>query len=115
MPSSPRLATVTSRRSLPFSTRMSSAAPTGARSPGPLPGNPRGGGCRQRGVRDSPAGGPGAVTRPALVNGAAGGVVFREGQPFSVMGFTVSDGKIVEIDILADPERLRELDLAFLD
>jgi hypothetical protein len=54
-------------------------------------------------------------TRPALVNGAVGGVVFREGRPLAVMGFTVSDGKIVAIDILADPGRLRELDLAFLE
>jgi len=60
--------------------------------------------------------GPAAiVTRPALVNGAAGEVVFREGRLIAVMGFTVKDGKIVAIDILADPERLRELDLAFLD
>jgi RNA polymerase sigma factor (sigma-70 family) len=55
------------------------------------------------------------VTRRALVNGAAGGVVFREGRLIAVMGFTVSDGKIVAIDILADTARLRELDLAFLD
>ena len=55
------------------------------------------------------------VTRPALVNGAAGGVVFREGRLLAVMGFTVSDGKIAAIDILADPARLREQDLAFLD
>ncbi len=55
------------------------------------------------------------VTRPALVNGAAGGVVFREGRPIAVLGFTVNDGKIVAIDILADPGRVRELDLAFLD
>jgi RNA polymerase sigma factor (sigma-70 family) len=55
------------------------------------------------------------VTRPALVNGAVGQVVFREGRPIAVMGFTVSDGKIVAIDILADPGRVRELDLAFLD
>jgi RNA polymerase sigma factor (sigma-70 family) len=54
------------------------------------------------------------VTRPALVNGAVGGVVFREGQLVSVLGFTVTDGKIVAIDILVDPERLRELDLSFL-
>jgi RNA polymerase sigma factor (sigma-70 family) len=54
-------------------------------------------------------------TRPALVNGAAGGVVLRDGRPLAVMGFTVRDGKIVAIDILADPERLRDLDLAFLD
>src|SRR5215216_3724243 len=53
--------------------------------------------------------------RPALVNGAAGVVVAPRGRPFSVMGFTVSGGKIVEIDILADPARLRQLDLAVLD
>ncbi|BDG02008.1 RNA polymerase sigma factor SigJ [Anaeromyxobacter oryzae] len=51
-------------------------------------------------------------TRAALVNGAAGLVSFdEEGQPFSVLGFTVAHGKIVEIDVLADPERLRALDL----
>jgi hypothetical protein len=53
--------------------------------------------------------------RTALVNGAAGLVVAPHGQPFSVLGFTVSGGRIVEIDILADPERLRRLDLAVLD
>ncbi len=57
-----------------------------------------------------------ARTRPALVNGAAGVVSWSpEGQVFSVMGFTVRHRKIVEIDILADPERLRHLDLALLD
>jgi len=58
----------------------------------------------------------GRFARPALVNGAAG-VVARapDGRPFSVMGFTVRHGKIVEIDILADPERLRQLDLAVLN
>jgi RNA polymerase sigma-70 factor, ECF subfamily len=49
--------------------------------------------------------------RPALVNGAAGVVVASGGRPVSVMGFTVKRGKIVEIDILADPVRLRRLDL----
>ena len=53
--------------------------------------------------------------RPALVNRAAGLVVAPGGRPFSVMGFTVRGGKIVEIDILADPARLRQLDLAVLD
>jgi RNA polymerase sigma-70 factor (ECF subfamily) len=53
--------------------------------------------------------------RPALVNGAAGAVVAPHGRPFSVIGFTVRDGRIAEIDILADPERLRRLDLAILD
>ena len=53
--------------------------------------------------------------RPALVNGAAGVVVASGGRPIAVMGFTVRHGKIVEIDILADPTRLRQLDLAVLD
>jgi len=53
--------------------------------------------------------------RPALVNGAAGVVVAPNGEPFSVMGFTVVGGKIVEIDAITDPERLRALDLAVLD
>ena len=53
--------------------------------------------------------------RPALVNGAAGVVVAPRGRPFAVMGFTVKRGKIVEIDVLADPARLRQLDLAVLD
>jgi RNA polymerase sigma-70 factor (ECF subfamily) len=53
--------------------------------------------------------------RPALVNGAAGAVVAPRGEPFSVMGFTVVGGRIVEIDAITDPERLRALDLAVLD
>ena len=53
--------------------------------------------------------------RRALINGAAGIVSMREGRPFSVGAFTVRGGKIVEFDILADPERLRGLDLAVLE
>jgi RNA polymerase sigma factor (sigma-70 family) len=53
--------------------------------------------------------------RRALINGAAGIVSTRGGQPFSVGAITVRDGKIVEIDILADPERLRRLDLSMLE
>ncbi|HUA44828.1 MAG TPA: RNA polymerase sigma factor SigJ [Solirubrobacteraceae bacterium] len=49
--------------------------------------------------------------RPALVNGAAGAVVAPRGRLFSVMAFTVSQGKIVQIDALVDPERLARLDL----
>ena len=52
--------------------------------------------------------------RPALVNGTAGVVVTPRGRPLSVMAFTVRQGKIVEIDALADPERLRRLDLTIL-
>jgi RNA polymerase sigma factor (sigma-70 family) len=49
--------------------------------------------------------------RPAVVNGAAGVVVAPGGRPASIMGFTVAGGKIVAIDAIADPERLRALDL----
>jgi RNA polymerase sigma-70 factor (ECF subfamily) len=53
--------------------------------------------------------------RKALVNGAAGIVSIRDGKPFSVGAFTVRDGRIVEFDILTDPDRLAKLDLAILD
>jgi len=52
--------------------------------------------------------------QPALVNGVPGLVAAPGGQPVSVMGFTISDGKIIEMDILADPERLARLDLTIL-
>ena len=48
---------------------------------------------------------------PALVNGAAGAVVAPGGRLFSVMAFTVSNGKVAEIDVIADPERLSQLKL----
>jgi RNA polymerase sigma-70 factor (ECF subfamily) len=57
----------------------------------------------------------GLVIRRALVNGAVGVVSMRDGRPFSVGGFTVRDGKIVEMDWLADPERLALLDLTIRD
>ena len=57
----------------------------------------------------------GILTQPALINGAAGSVSFRDGRPFSIGGVIVRGGKIVEMDILADPARLRELDLSVLD
>jgi RNA polymerase sigma-70 factor (ECF subfamily) len=53
--------------------------------------------------------------RRALVNGAPGGVVIRESGPFAVLAFTVRGERIVEIDILADPERLRRLDLTAIE
>jgi RNA polymerase sigma factor (sigma-70 family) len=49
--------------------------------------------------------------RPALVNGAAGAVIAPHGRLFSVMAFTVTHGKITQIDALLDPERLARLDL----
>jgi RNA polymerase sigma factor (sigma-70 family) len=56
-----------------------------------------------------------AAARPVLVNGAPGFVVAPRGRPVAVAGFTVARGRIVEIDMLADPARLRALDLAVLD
>lgn len=50
--------------------------------------------------------------RPALINGAAGAVVAPRGRLFSVMSFTVTNGKIGEIDVLLDPERLEPLALS---
>lgn len=54
-------------------------------------------------------------TQPALVNGAVGLVMAPRGQLFLVLGFTITAGKITEIDVIADPDRLRRLDLAVLD
>jgi RNA polymerase sigma factor (sigma-70 family) len=52
--------------------------------------------------------------RRALINGAAGMVTFLHGQPFSIAAVTVKNGKIVELDFLADPERIARLDLGVL-
>lgn len=56
----------------------------------------------------------GLEIRPALVNGAVGLVSTRGGEVFSVGGFTIRNGRIAAMDILADPERLRRLDLTIL-
>jgi RNA polymerase sigma-70 factor, ECF subfamily len=50
--------------------------------------------------------------RAAIVNGAAGAVIFEHNRPFSVMAFVVSDGRVVAIDTLADPARIARLDLS---
>ncbi|MFD4702363.1 sigma-70 family RNA polymerase sigma factor [Streptomyces niveus] len=55
------------------------------------------------------------VSRPALVNGAAGVVGTAEGRPISVMAFAITNGRIASIAILNDPERLNRLDLTVLD
>jgi RNA polymerase sigma-70 factor (ECF subfamily) len=52
--------------------------------------------------------------RRALVNGAAGIVTFLNGRPFSIAAVTVRDGRIAELDFLADPERIARLDLDVL-
>lgn len=54
------------------------------------------------------------LARPALVNGAAGFVAVSGGRAVAVIGFTVARGKIVEIDVLADPAHLRRFDPAIL-
>jgi RNA polymerase sigma factor (sigma-70 family) len=70
-------------------------------------------------VRGAPAvaetfAGRAGAAQPALVNGAAGAVWAPGGRPRVVFGFTITDGKITEISLLADPERLGDLDLAIL-
>ncbi|MGO4128023.1 sigma-70 family RNA polymerase sigma factor [Inquilinus sp. YAF38] len=52
--------------------------------------------------------------RPALVDGAVGAVVAPQGRLFLALGFTIEDGWITAIEAIADPERLRRLDLAIL-
>jgi RNA polymerase sigma factor (sigma-70 family) len=53
--------------------------------------------------------------RPVLINGAAGIVAFLHGRPFSIGAVIVRNDRIVELDFLADPERLRQLDLTILE
>ena len=56
----------------------------------------------------------GAQLHPALVNGTVGVVITINGRPFSVMAFTVAGGKIVEIDGIRDPDRVRRIASAVL-
>jgi RNA polymerase sigma-70 factor (ECF subfamily) len=57
---------------------------------------------------------PAAELHPVLVNGAAGAVVTLRGRPFAVLGLTVAAGKIIAIDAIAEPERVRRLAAAVL-
>ena len=59
--------------------------------------------------------GPARATQRAPVSGAVGAVWSMGGRPRVVFGFTVTHAKIVRIDLLADPERLGELDVAVLE
>jgi RNA polymerase sigma-70 factor (ECF subfamily) len=52
--------------------------------------------------------------RRALINGAAGMVTYLDGEPFSICAVTVKNGKLAELDFLADPERIAQLDLTVL-
>jgi RNA polymerase sigma-70 factor, ECF subfamily len=58
---------------------------------------------------------PAVRLHPAVVNGAAGLVVTVRGRPFTVMGFTVAQGRILEIDAIADPGRVAAVAAAVLD
>src|SRR5262245_3314626 len=53
--------------------------------------------------------------RPALVNGAVGAVVMRDGRPFAIGAMTVKGGKVVAMYWLGDPRRLEQIDLTILD
>jgi len=57
---------------------------------------------------------PAALLHPALVNGAAGVVITLDGQPHVVMAFTIVNDQVVELDIIADPERVRRVASAVL-
>jgi hypothetical protein len=66
-------------------------------------------------VAFSASAGLGLTVRHALVNGTAGLVSWLpDGRLFSVIAFTVARGRIVEMDVLADPARLARLDLSGL-
>jgi RNA polymerase sigma-70 factor (ECF subfamily) len=54
------------------------------------------------------------VTLPALINGAAGVVTAADGRPITLVGFTITGAKIVAIDLIDDPRRIAEADLAIL-
>lgn len=51
----------------------------------------------------------------ALVNGAAGMIMYLDGKPFSICAVTVKNGRLAELDFLADPERIAQLDLTVLN
>jgi hypothetical protein len=108
MPSLRQPATVTWMRSLRCWTQTWSSAPTGARCPQAPPGPS---GAREVAKQALAFAQRARSVRPALVNGTAGVVADTGGRLLAVMGFTVRCGKIVEIDILADPVRLRRFSL----
>jgi RNA polymerase sigma factor (sigma-70 family) len=54
------------------------------------------------------------VTLPVLVNGAVGAVNAADRRPISLMTFTITEAKIAAIDLIDDPGRIAEADLAIL-
>jgi RNA polymerase sigma-70 factor (ECF subfamily) len=55
------------------------------------------------------------VARPALVDGVPGAVWAHGGRPRVVFAFTIVDGKVAAIELIADPERLSRIDVAVFD
>ncbi|OXM58852.1 RNA polymerase subunit sigma-70, partial [Amycolatopsis thailandensis] len=84
-----------------------------AAGPSPAPVFLRGAGMVARGAAAASV--RAAVTQLALVNGGVGLVMADEGRPSVVLAFTFEDGRITEIDVIADQDRLRGLELAILD
>jgi RNA polymerase sigma factor (sigma-70 family) len=82
-------------------------------SPGGVPREVRGASAVARGALSSS--GRAASTRPVLVDGVIGLAWFRHGQLAGVLDFVCDGGKIVEIEVIGDPERLGRLDLVELD
>ena len=111
-PSSGRRARATSTLSSRCSIRTSCCGPTSARRrPRRLGGDPRRGGRRRPGTRLPGRAGP---ARAGERSRRSGHHRARTG-PFAVMGFTVVEGRIVEIDAIADPERVRRVAASVLD
>jgi hypothetical protein len=54
------------------------------------------------------------AAQAALIDGRAGLVFAPGGQPRAIFGFRIAQGKIVEIDLIADPERIREFEVVLL-
>jgi RNA polymerase sigma-70 factor (ECF subfamily) len=54
------------------------------------------------------------AAQPALIDGAPGGVWYAGGRPVVAFGFTIRDGKVAEIELIADAERLSGLQIEIL-
>jgi RNA polymerase sigma-70 factor, ECF subfamily len=51
------------------------------------------------------------LSRPVLVNGEAGALFGTHDDPVAVIGFTIVDGRIAELNLVADPAKLRHLEI----
>jgi hypothetical protein len=54
------------------------------------------------------------AAQPALIDGAVGLVIAPKGRLFRVLRFTLDNGKIAQVEVIGDPERLRKFDFALL-